>query len=140
MPSWRARIVECLAVPMMHFHNFHVNVAISLNYIPQIPLIGSVIGVQLTTSKGRHLESIAKAGSIYGRHFYASNSIFIPHGVEKLSSHVKRQVGISKFEKATRRSVEMKSLQFQRKRKEFGVSCDEKHSSINSSKSVWRSA
>ena len=64
----------------------------------------------------------------------------VPHGVEKLSSHVKRQVGISEFEKATRRSVEMKSLQFQRKRKEFGVSCGEKHSSIDSSKSVWRSA
>ena len=64
VPGWRARIVERLAVPMMHFHNFHVNVAISLNCIPQIPLIGSIIGVQSTTSKGRHLESIPPPGKM----------------------------------------------------------------------------
>lgn len=64
VPSWRARIVERLVVPMMHFYNLHVNVIISLDCIPQISLIGSIIGVQLTISKGRHLKSTTGAGPI----------------------------------------------------------------------------
>ena len=55
VPSWRARIVERLVVPMMHFYNLHVNVITSLDRIPQISLIGSIIGT-VDNIKGKTFE------------------------------------------------------------------------------------
>jgi len=51
VPSWRARIVERPVVDDALL-NLHVNVMISFDCIPQISLIGSIIAIQLTISKG----------------------------------------------------------------------------------------